>query len=216
MADQTSRVGLTFEVELLATASQDHAASAILDCEPEIEAHAYRGKSASADMFMETDGAPSDAAFPGYMAWADDEATDEVDLFFEMGGSLNGSMVFSYVLDTGSEQVARLLQQNIEGQPTPSERLFWFAALDADYTIYSAYGEAETPATADAVFLLKRKREGVTTTVATMTFIAGQDLPEIVVIDSSVAVGDRLSFHAPALQDDTLSDLLVAFVLIFA
>lgn len=165
-------------------------------------------------MLMLTDGAGALDFYPGYMAQPDDNAAS-VELLAEVEGNPHNSIVFAYLQDVGSARPARLLQQSVESKPDAAERIFWFVALDSAYTIYAGYGEAETAATLDAIFLLKKKSEGITTTVATMTFLAGELTPVIEIRDSTVEVGDRLSFHAPALQDATLAKLLVAFVLIF-
>lgn len=216
MATQTARVGVTADAEFLAAASQTRAASAILEVEPDLGSlPAYHAHPASSDLLMETDGAGTDQTFPGYMAQPDDP-TAFVDLLGEVEGNPHNSIVFAYLQDAGSARPARLLQQPIDGKPGAAERLFWFVALDAAYTIYAGYGETDVPATSSATFLLKRKREGVTTTVATMVFAAGETAPVITITDSAVEVGDRLSFHAPTVQDASLADMLVAFVLAFA
>lgn len=216
-AVQEARFGVSADVDFLIAESQNHVVSAILDAEADLGSSlaAYIGLPASVEMLMEMDGASSSEPFPSYIAQPDDTAA-AANFLAEVEGNPHDSLVFAYMQDAGSARPARLLQQAVEGQPASSERLFWFVALDNAYTLYAGYGETEVAATADATFLLKKKSEGVTTTVATMVFQAGEETPVITITDSVLSVGDRLSFHAPASQDDTLADMLVAFVLLFA
>lgn len=212
--DHPARWGISVDIDLLNASTQKRAASTMLDLEPDILLDARIGLVAAANLLMQMETADSSAAYPGFFVQPDDPRVF-VDLLAEVEGNPHNSIVFAYLQDAGSSRPARLLQQSIEGKPGSSERIFWFVALDNAYTIYAGYGETDTPATADATFLLKKKSEGVTTTVATMKFKAGETAPVITIMDSVVEVGDRLSFHAPALQDASLANMLVAFVLIF-
>lgn len=212
-----ARVGWSAEAAFSAAPNQTYAASVILIAEGGIEPNdAYLGKPTSIELLMETDGAST--VFPGSFAYIQDASTYEVVMFFEMEGNAHGSLVVPYVQDTDGGKPPRLLGQPVEGQPEAAEKLFRFHAADSAYRISEARsrGWADSPATADAVFTLERKRGITSTTVATVTFYAGASAPQIEVIDASVVVGDRLIFHAPTVQDITLANLVVTFVLIFA
>ncbi len=203
-----ARWGISGRAELINNSSQKYATFVdIFSQTASVECNSYLGVSSSSVLLAEIDG--NSTVYPGYISW--DEDTEEMEFLGEVDGN-HGSFVYAYEHDFGRDINTRLLQQSVEGKPNPGEILFRFIA-DSQYRIAESQckGETDIPATTDAIFLLKNNGS----TIGTATFLAGESLPSFDIIETSVMIGDLITFHAPSIQDDTIANLIVCFVLIF-